>query len=186
VSILGLLALVQLFAKRVDSPEGRTHNSREQHDGRFAPMGQGRGRVVLGLRARTTVDPAEASVRERSATMSHTLWVLAAGLMALTLSGLAWGADCDACPECSADPAFVQRDQRAPGFALLLRRFGSRELRREGLKMMVVVHDEEECCEEGERAARERLTLVLIGEQGRKESHELCGAERELVPLRRK
>jgi hypothetical protein len=64
------------------------------------------------------------------------VWACAAAVMC---TGLALAVDCAVCTECSADPAFVQRDARGPELLPILRRYASQGIRGEGLASILML-----------------------------------------------
>ena len=84
-------------------------------------------------------------------------------VVALICVGSALAVDCTVCTECSADPAFVQRDMRNPQVLPILKRFGSPELQQEGVSTVVVLSD-------SDASGQPTHTVVLLGDQGGSES----------------
>ena len=95
------------------------------------------------------------------------VWGCAAALMC---AGIAVAEDCSVCTECSADPAFVQRDMRNPQMLLILKRFAWPKLQQERVSAVVVLSDAP-----AGRLDEQAHTVVLLGDQGGSESVEVKG-----------
>jgi hypothetical protein len=89
---------------------------------------------------------------------------IALGALAVfAIAGAALADDCsEVCPNCSADPVFVQPDLRRPMMPAVVRRLASPRMRREGVHLLVVLSEEQD--------GRLQDTVVLHGEQGRVEN----------------
>jgi hypothetical protein len=92
------------------------------------------------------------------------VWVCAA---VVVRAGVALAEDCSVCTECSADPAFVQRDMRSPHLLLMLKPFASRKMQEEGVSTIVVFS-------EGD-SGQPTHTVVLLGHEGGSESVKIKG-----------
>ena len=92
-------------------------------------------------------------------------WVAVLLLLAAVVAGGALAAECEeACNECSADPAFVQRDTRSPEMVWLLRRVASPAMRKEGIRFVAWLSDVDDGCPADEKS--QAGTLVLVGLKG--------------------
>ncbi len=95
--------------------------------------------------------------------------VASAGFLAYT----AWAdPDCTICTECAADPVFIQRDQRNPELLAIVAKVGSRAVKKEGLKAVVLFSDGQGSEQKSSNIAR---TIVLIASQGNVERLQVNG-----------
>ena len=105
---------------------------------------------------------------------------LVAGVWA---SGPSYAEECNVCPTCSADPAFVQADSRRPELVRVLRYFGSAKLRTEGVASVVVVSEGPDVPTAPDRMDRP-YRLILIGRRGTSESKIITFRELRTLGLR--
>ncbi|KPJ57989.1 MAG: hypothetical protein AMS16_00135 [Planctomycetes bacterium DG_58] len=99
--------------------------------------------------------------------------LLLGSVAVVLVAGVSLAVDCTVCDECSADPAFVQRDLRNPEMLPIVKRLASKRIRDEGLKIVVVLSEAQgACCEDEDDVPR---SLVLIGSEGSVEGREIKG-----------